>query len=82
MVVLAVVVAFVHFNPLGIAKPLEDINILECDGQTVTLDGRRAELLRLHNEARAEHVGGELCVQGNLVAAAQGPVENIIRRDF
>jgi hypothetical protein len=31
MVVLVVVVAFVHFNPLGIAKPLEDINVLGCD---------------------------------------------------
>ena len=82
MVVLAIVVAFVHYNPLGMAKPLEEAEVISCDGQTVTLDGRKAELLRLHNEARAEQGVGQLCVQEDLMAAAQGHADDMIERDF
>jgi uncharacterized protein YkwD len=82
MAVLVIAVAFMHFNPLGMAKPLEDVEVIGCDGQTVTLDGRKAELLRLHNEARAERDLGRLCLQEDLMAAAQGHAEDMIRRDF
>ncbi len=54
MVVIIAGAAFVHFNPLGVVRPLEGGEIASCDGRAVRLDGREAELLRLHNEARAE----------------------------
>jgi uncharacterized protein YkwD len=82
MVLLAMALAFIQFNPLGVAKPLEDVEVVDCDGRTVMLDGRKAELLRLHNEARAEHGVGQLCVQENLMAAAQAHAEDMLRRDF
>lgn len=82
MVLLAMALAFIQFNPLGVAKPLEDVEVVDCDGGTVMLDGRKAEFLRLHNEARAEHGVGQLCVQENLMAAAQGHAEDMIERDF
>ncbi len=81
MAVLVIAVAFMHFNPLDVvARPLEEV--VSCDGQTVRLDGPKAELLRLHNEARAEHNVDELCVQENLMAAAQGHAEDMVQRDF
>lgn len=82
MAVLALAIAFVRLNPLGVAKPLQDTQVLGCDGQTVTIDGRKGELLRLHNEARAERGIGRLCVQENLMAAAQAHAEDMIRRDY
>ena len=82
MVVLAVVVAFMRLDPTDTLKPLEATEVADCDGRMVSLDGREAELLRLHNEARAEHGVGPLCVQRNLMVAAQGHAEDMIRRDF
>ncbi len=82
MVVLAVVVAFVRFDPLGVAAPLRGAEVVGCDGQIVRLDGRQAEILRLHNEARSEHGVGTLCVQEDLMTAAQAHAEDMIRRDF
>jgi uncharacterized protein YkwD len=82
MVLLAMALAFIKFNPLGVARPLEDVEVVGCDGQTMKLDGRKVDLLRLHNEARAEHSVGQLCVQENLMAAAQGHAEDMTRRDF
>lgn len=44
------------FDPLGVvAKPLEDAEVVGCEGQIVRLDGPKAALLRLHNETRVEH---------------------------
>ena len=40
MVVLAVVVAFVRLDPLGVAAPLGGAEVVGCDGQMVSLDGR------------------------------------------
>jgi uncharacterized protein YkwD len=82
MVLLAMALAFIQFNPLGVAKPLEDVEVVDCDGRTVVLDGRSAELLRVHNEARTEHGVGLLCVQEDLMVAAQGHAEDMIERDF
>ncbi len=48
----------------------------------MALDGQRAELLRLHNEARAERGLERLCVQEDLMAAAQAHADDMIRRDF
>ena len=82
MAILVVAVAFVHFDFLGVFKPLEDCEVVSCDGKVVMLDGQKAELLRLHNEARAEHGVAPLCVQENLMAAAQRHAEGMIERDF
>lgn len=83
MAVLVVAAAFVHFNPGGImAEPLIDAEVTDCDGQVMVLDGRKAELLRLHNEARAENGAGPLCVQQNLMSSAQGHAEDMLERDF
>ena len=82
MVVMAVVVAFVRFDHMDTIRPLEGAEVVGCDRRMVSLDGREAELLRLHNESRAEHGVGPLCVQENLMAAAQGHAEDMIERDF
>lgn len=81
--VLAVVAVFAHFDPAGVvAEPLKDAEVTDCDGQTVLLDGRKAELLRLHNEARAESGAEPLCVQRNLMHSAQGHAQDMLERDF
>ena len=82
MVVMAVVVAFVRFDPMDTIRPFEGAEVIGCDGRMVSLDGREAELLRLHNEVRAEQGVEELCVQENLMVAAQGHAEDMIERDF
>ena len=82
MVLLAIVVAFVSFDPLGIISPLEEAEVVSCDERAVRLDGREAELLNLHNEARIERGLGELCVREELMAAARGHSEDMIRRGF
>lgn len=81
--VLAVAAAFAHFDPAGLmAGPLKDTEVTDCDGRVVVLDGRKAELLRLHNEARAENGAVPLCVQRNLMHSAQGHAEDMLERDF
>lgn len=82
MVVLAVVVAFVRLDPAGAIRPLEGTEVAGCDGRTVGLGDAQAELLRLHNEARAEHGVRRLCVRQDLMVAAQEHAEDMIRRDF
>jgi hypothetical protein len=72
MVAVAIVAAFMHFDPLGVVRPLESAEVVGCDGRFARLDGRTTELLRLHNEARAELGLGQFCVQDHLIAAAQG----------
>ncbi len=37
--VLVTAVAFVHFNPLSIGKSLEEAEVIDCDGQSLQLDG-------------------------------------------
>ncbi len=81
MVVLALAMVFINFNPLGVAKPLEDIEVVDCDGRTIMLDGRKPELRCANAEVRADHGVGQLCIQENLIAAAQAHAENMIRRD-
>ena len=83
MAVLAVAATLTYLNPGGImAEPLRDTEVTDCDGKTVRLDGRKAELLRLHNEARAEHGAGSFCVQQNLMSSAQEHAGDMLERDF
>ena len=46
------------------------------------LDDRAAELVRLHNEFRAAHGMEPFCVQKNLMMAAQGHAEDMLRRGY
>jgi hypothetical protein len=39
MAVLGIALTLVPFNPPGITKPLEDAEVMGCDGKTVSLDG-------------------------------------------
>ena len=81
--VLTLAVVFVHFNPGGVlAEALRDTEVTDCDGRVVMLDGRKAELLRLHNEARAQNGAGALCIQQNLMHSAQGHATDMLERDF
>ncbi|MDP9456890.1 MAG: CAP domain-containing protein [Actinomycetota bacterium] len=45
-------------------------------------DGKKAELLRLHNEERAERGAPALCAHPQLEAAAQGHAEDMLKRGF
>ena len=45
------------------------------------LDGKKAELLRLHNEERVEHGAPTLCVHPQL-KAAQAHAEDMLKRGF
>ena len=82
VVVLAITAAFVRFDPLGVVNPLEDEEVAGCDGRPVHLDGREAELLRLHNEARTERGVAALCAQEELMAAARGHSKDMIERGY
>ncbi len=82
MVAFALVVGILQLDPLGTAALPEDTEVVGCDGQTLRLDGEKAELLRLHNEERAEHGAPALCVHPQLEAAAQGHGEDMLKRSF
>lgn len=82
MVVFALVVGFFQLDPLGTVKPLKENEIVGCDGRPMRLDGKKAELLRLHNEERAEHGALSLCVHPQLEAAAQAHAEDMLERGF
>ncbi|CAN5851589.1 hypothetical protein BH23ACT11_BH23ACT11_09120 [soil metagenome] len=82
ILVVVLALGFVHFDPLGSIKPLQDTKVVDCDGRTVTLEGHKAELLRLHNEARAEHGVSKICIQGALMIAAQKHAEDMIQREY
>ena len=79
---MALVVGFVHFDPLGNVRAPEPAQVKDCDGAAMTLDGAKAELLRLHNEERAEQGAPALCVHPQLQAAAQGHAEDMLKRGF
>lgn len=81
LVVLAAFAAFVHLDPLETGPP-EAEAVIDCDGRSVVVDGKEAELLRLHNEARAEHGVPPLCVQAQLTVAAQAHADDMLRRGF
>lgn len=74
--------AFFHFDPIGVVRPFEETEVVSCRGQTVGIDGRKAELLRLHNEIRAEHSVVQFCVHNELMIAAQGHAEDMMSRGF
>jgi hypothetical protein len=49
MVLLAMALVFIQFNPLGVAKPLEDVEVVDCDGKTslgLQCDNKRADPVR------------------------------------
>ena len=82
MVVLAFVIGVLQLGPLGTTSLPEEAEVSGCDGQPVLLDGEKAELLRLHNEERAEHGAPALCAHPQLEAAAQGHAEDMLERGF
>lgn len=82
MVVFALMVGIVQLDPLGTAGLSEETEVVGCDGQRVRLDGKKAELLRLHNEERAEYGAPALCTHPQLEAAAQGHAEDMLKRGF
>lgn len=83
MVLMVVLVAgMVRLDPLGAARLPEETEVVGCDGRSMPLDGKKAELLRLHNEARAEHGVPALCTHPQLGVAAQGHAEDMLERGF
>ncbi len=82
MVVFALVLGVWKLDPLGNARLPEETEVVGCDGQSVRLDGKKAELLRLHNEERTEHGAPALCAHPQLEAAAQAHAEDMLERGF
>ncbi len=69
MVVVTLAVGILQLDPLGTAKLPKWVEMLGCDGQLMRFDGKKAELLRLHNEERAERGAPALCAHPQLEAA-------------
>ena len=82
MVVVALVAGIWKLDPLGTARLPEETEVVGCDGQPVRLDGKKAELLRLHNQERSEHGAQALCAHPQLEAAAQAHAEDMLERGF
>ncbi|PLS84048.1 MAG: hypothetical protein CYG60_20025 [Actinobacteria bacterium] len=82
MVVVTLAVGILQLDPLGTAKLPKWVEMLGCDGQLMRFDGKKAELLRLHNEERAERGAPALCAHPQLEAAAQGHAEDMLKRGF
>jgi uncharacterized protein YkwD len=79
---LTLLAVLAYHDPFGVAGVLEGRKVIGCDGHPVALDGREAELLRLHNDARQEHGLSPLCAQEQLMSAARAHSEDMIERDF
>jgi uncharacterized protein YkwD len=69
-------------DPNGDQVSSDTTKVTDCNGQEAMLDDRAAELLRLHNEFRAAHGLEPFCVQKNLMTAAQGHAEDMLRRGY
>jgi uncharacterized protein YkwD len=85
LVVMAVFVvgsqAMSRLELFGMEIP-EDATVTACDGRLVEVSGSQAELLKLHNEERAEHGVAPLCWRTELANSARSHSEDMMERGF
>ena len=82
LVAMVLAAVFFELDSLGNLRILEPVEVEDCDGAPLALDGVKAELLRLHNEGRAKAGVPPLCVHPRLRAAAQAHAEDMLERGF